>query len=149
MAAGGNDEIHGGRGNDTILGGRGSDTIIGGRGNDTATGGPGADRFVFNKLSDGIDTITDFGDQDTLDLTGLLDQVFDPGNAGDFVQRTTDAQGNTTVSVDLDGAGAEHVPVDIAILQGVGAADSINVSVGAINVNIVDEPAPVNGAVEV
>jgi len=133
----------------TLVGGDGNDILIGGSGNDTLTGGPGADRFVFSKLSDGIDTITDFGSQDTLDLTGLLIGAFNPGNAGNFVQRSTDAQGNTTVSVDLDGAGTQYAPVDIAILQGVGAADSINVSIGAFNLNLVEEPALINGAVDV
>ncbi|MEM9273742.1 MAG: cadherin domain-containing protein [Cyanobacteria bacterium P01_F01_bin.143] len=45
----------------------GDDTLEGGLGNDSLTGNNGADTFVFNSLSEGIDTITDFnlteGDQ--------------------------------------------------------------------------------------
>ena len=45
----------------------GDDTLEGGLGNDNLTGNDGADTFVFNSLSEGIDTITDFnlteGDQ--------------------------------------------------------------------------------------
>ncbi len=47
-------------GDDTINAGGGNDTLIGGAGNDTLTGSTGADAFVFNLVSDGVDTITDF-----------------------------------------------------------------------------------------
>ena len=43
-----------------ISGGAGNDTLIGGGGNNTLIGGLGADKFVFNNLSEGIDTIQDF-----------------------------------------------------------------------------------------
>ena len=75
----GNDEIIGGAGNDSLQGKAGDDILIGdsngtlpdgfvggddtlegGKGNDTLTGNNGADTFVFNPLSNGIDTITDF-----------------------------------------------------------------------------------------
>ncbi|AOX01713.1 hypothetical protein BJP34_21745 [Moorena producens PAL-8-15-08-1] len=38
----------------------GDDILEGGEGNDTLTGNGGADTFVFNSLSEGVDTITDF-----------------------------------------------------------------------------------------
>ena len=38
----------------------GNDTLIGGEGNDTLTGNDRADTFVFNSVTEGIDTITDF-----------------------------------------------------------------------------------------
>ena len=56
----GNDRIRGGFGNDTITGGIGNDTIVGGWGNDLITGGEGSDRFHFEVLGQGGDTITDF-----------------------------------------------------------------------------------------
>jgi Ca2+-binding RTX toxin-like protein len=56
----GDDVMYGEGGNDELYGGDGNDTLIGGFGNDTLTGGAGADTFVFNYLSEGIDTITDF-----------------------------------------------------------------------------------------
>ena len=58
--AGGDDELYGGRDNDTLNGGAGDDLLVGGVGNDVLTGGAGADTFRFVRLTDGIDTITDF-----------------------------------------------------------------------------------------
>jgi Ca2+-binding RTX toxin-like protein len=49
-------------GNDVLNGGNGNDTLIGGAGNDSITGGLGADHFVFNTLTSGIDTISDFNE---------------------------------------------------------------------------------------
>ncbi|MFN6563624.1 MAG: beta strand repeat-containing protein [Nostoc sp. ChiSLP01] len=56
----GNDTLLGTTSADTINGKLGNDTITGNKGNDTLTAGGGKDRFVYN-VSDGIDTITDFG----------------------------------------------------------------------------------------
>jgi serralysin len=55
-----NDTLLGYSGNDNLSGGDGDDSLTGGDGLDTLTGGMGADRFEFNSLSEGIDTITDF-----------------------------------------------------------------------------------------
>ncbi len=55
-----NNRLVGNAGNDTISGGFGNDSIIGGEGNDVLTGGIGADKFIFNSLKDGIDTIKDY-----------------------------------------------------------------------------------------
>lgn len=56
----GSNILSGGAGNDTLNGDDGNDTLVGGAGNDTLNGGSGYDTFVFNSLSEGIDTITDF-----------------------------------------------------------------------------------------
>ena len=56
----GNDTISGNSANNVLTGNGGMDTLVGGFGNDNLTGGAGADTFVFNSLSEGIDTITDF-----------------------------------------------------------------------------------------
>jgi hypothetical protein len=74
--------------------------------------------------SEGANLITDFGSADTLDLTGLLDDVFDPesDNIEDFVRATTNTlTGETTVAVDIDGPGGPAQFADIAVLQGIGA----------------------------
>ncbi|MBW4456286.1 MAG: matrixin family metalloprotease [Nostoc indistinguendum CM1-VF10] len=56
-----NDTIVGDAGwNNILRGGAGNDNLSGLGGNDTLTGGAGADRFLFNSVSEGIDTITDF-----------------------------------------------------------------------------------------
>jgi hypothetical protein len=66
---------------DTIIGGARADSITGGLGGDTMTGGGAADVYVIDQdtgseaavvgvaLSAGFDTITDFGSDDTIDLT--------------------------------------------------------------------------------
>jgi Ca2+-binding RTX toxin-like protein len=82
--AAGNDSLVGGNGNDNLLGGTGVDTLTGGAGNDLLTGGTGndlltggtnADRFIFNSLTEGVDTITDFsvaqGDKIQISLSGF------------------------------------------------------------------------------
>ena len=56
-------------GNDTINGGAGNDILIGGAGNDTLTGGAGNDQFVFNKITEGLDQITDFSLGDHVDFS--------------------------------------------------------------------------------
>jgi Ca2+-binding RTX toxin-like protein len=57
---GGNDTLNGGNGDDQLLGNGGEDYLIGDAGNDILTGGTGRDYFVFESLSQGIDTIKDW-----------------------------------------------------------------------------------------
>ena len=60
--------------NDTLIGTTGDNVIAGGAGADKLTGGAGADTFVFNFMSEGVDTITDFVsgiDRFRTPLTGL------------------------------------------------------------------------------
>ncbi len=66
----GNDTLDGGEGVDTLWGGRGDDTLRGGRGDDWMSGGIGADTFAF-AVGDGHDRISDFGDGDTIRITGV------------------------------------------------------------------------------
>ena len=78
----GNDQIDGGTGNDHLFGNEGDDTLIGGSGNDMLkggtgadelTGGEGADSFIYGRLSEGGDTITDFTvGEDVLDLREVM-----------------------------------------------------------------------------
>ena len=60
IGAAGNDIIIGSTANNSLTGGGGDDYLTGGRGNDVLFGGVGADKFIFNSLSEGIDTIKDF-----------------------------------------------------------------------------------------
>jgi Ca2+-binding RTX toxin-like protein len=55
-----NNTLTGNGGNDTLTGGSGNDILVGGNGNDSLTGSAGLDQFVFNTLSEGLDTINDF-----------------------------------------------------------------------------------------
>jgi Ca2+-binding RTX toxin-like protein len=47
-------------GNNHLYGGPGNDQLHSGAGNNTLSGGPGADKFFFEALPTGVDTITDF-----------------------------------------------------------------------------------------
>ncbi len=70
----GNDTLTGGGGNDILEGGWGNDTLAGGGGNDDLTGGRGDDTFVFtndSSSSNDVDTIQDFSDGDTIQLSGF------------------------------------------------------------------------------
>lgn len=61
------DRFFGGSADDNFDGGAGNDLIAGGIGDDILTGGAGNDCFVINKGCD-IDRVTDFSQDDTLDL---------------------------------------------------------------------------------
>jgi serralysin len=67
-------------GNDVIRGFGGNDTIDGGAGADVLTGGTGNDTFIFNHIEIG-DLITDFGSSDTIDLSGLGNDLHFIGDA--------------------------------------------------------------------
>lgn len=131
--AGGNDEAHGGAGDDSLDGGDGTDLLYGGDGDDTLYGkagldtmhgGDGADTFVFETASafSDIDVIRDFsvGDDDVLDLTDILDTVYDPMTdaISDFVE-FTESSGSTFVSVDRDGTGGTYSMAQIVKLENV------------------------------
>jgi len=117
----GADVLVGGAGNDSLIGQGGNDVLSGAAGNDTLAGGPGADRFDFNSASEGTDSVMDFKriDGDKLDIRDVL-VGYNPGtsNLNEFVQFALSG-GNTTVSVDANGAagGASFTP--LATLQGV------------------------------
>lgn len=66
------DTLDGLGGNDTLNGLTGDDTLNGGSGNDLLIGGVGADLFIFSQGS-GVDTISDFGGGDRIDLRDLSD----------------------------------------------------------------------------
>ena len=118
---GGDDTIHGGSGNDTIFGQEGDDRITGGEGDDTLYGGSGADDFIFEAITDGVDTIKDFdiAEGDVLDVSALLigyDALQDSIN--DFVF-TTEVAGDTIISVDANGSGNIANAQQIAVLESV------------------------------
>ncbi|GAA0283742.1 retention module-containing protein [Pseudomonas rhodesiae] len=105
----GNDILFGQGGNDTLSGGAGNDILVGGKGNDILTGGAGADTFVWLKgdtnTNGGFDRITDFkhSEGDKLDLSDLL-QGNNDNNLSKYLQLTTDASGNSTLSVSSTGS---------------------------------------------
>lgn len=63
------DDLLGGDGDDTLIGGVGRDTLNGGVGNDLLTGGSSPDTFILT-AGEGMDTITDFTNSDSIGLSG-------------------------------------------------------------------------------
>ena len=97
--------LFGDAGNDQLFGGAGDDRLFGGAGDDELTGGAGNDTFVLLKDDSGTDTIRDFADGDTIDLTDLV--VGEDAEAellfGD------DGNGNATVAL-------ESAPNDVRVV---------------------------------
>jgi VCBS repeat-containing protein len=127
-----NDTVSGGAGNDTISTGSGNDILDGGTGHDTLIGGAGSDTYVFKgplplSAADS-DTITGFtvaapgSGGDVLDLHDVLPVAAqgqtDLGTLGAYIN-VASGGGNTTVSIDADGAGSAATPVLVVTLQGV------------------------------
>ena len=111
VGGGGNDLLNGKDDYfDTLHGGTGKDTLDCGRGKDILTGGTGADRFVFDSVADGLDTITDFNSAQS-DLIQISASGFGGiTNTNDFSFNSA----NNTLSFKQD---------QIAILQGVTTFD--------------------------
>ncbi len=118
---------------ETLTGSAGPDRMIGNGGTDQLTGNGGADEFVYRKLGDGRDTITDFTPgEDRLVLTELFagSELDYAGAIANQYLSFGSRNGDSYVLVDLDGAaGNQNRPIAIAVLQGVAQealADSRN-----------------------
>ncbi|MEN8108316.1 MAG: type I secretion C-terminal target domain-containing protein, partial [Pseudomonadota bacterium] len=131
MLTGGNegDEIHGRGGDDVLVGGGGDDIFIGGGGNDRLSGDAGADTFIIRSTGEGIDTVTDYdnNESDILDISDIL-VGFDPDNdsLSDFVSITSDGA-DATVAVDPSGSGVAYA--DIALLSNITAGTMVTIQV--------------------
>jgi Ca2+-binding RTX toxin-like protein len=140
----GDDEIIGGAGNDALSGHGGADRLFGergivlrgGGGDDLLNGGAGQDRLIGNSGSDvfqidrlgrSVDDVEGFEDGpggDILDLSGVLD--IDGGDVEDFV-RLSEVEGDTTVEVNRDGAGADfRAAVNLVGTTGLDLATLVN-----------------------
>ncbi|WP_193198437.1 calcium-binding protein [Nostoc sp. MG11] len=78
-----NNRLEGRDGSDAISGGFGNDFIAGGKGDDILTGGFGADKFFFNNVKEGLDTIKDynFAQNDVIQVSKV---GFGTTNVSDF-----------------------------------------------------------------
>lgn len=98
------------------------DNVIldGGLGEDNLNGDVGIDIFDLNN-NDAVDTIYDFdaAGRDQLDVSDLI-SGYDPlaDDLNDFIQ-LTEASGDTTISIDSDGASGGTNYVDVAVLDGI------------------------------
>ncbi|MEQ1674110.1 MAG: type I secretion C-terminal target domain-containing protein, partial [Candidatus Nitrotoga sp.] len=119
------DQIMTGNGGvDVLSGGFGSDTLTGYVGYDILTGGLGSDRFVYNSVNDGTDTITDFtsgAGGDVLDLTvvlgsftGITPTTHANAFTGGFLQFIASGT-DTLVQVDSDGGGDSYISLAVLI----------------------------------
>ena len=121
----GNDILRGGGGNDILNGGAGIDRIVGGDGADEMTGGSGSDTFVFVAGPSAVDVIKDFnlGDGDILDISALIKGTF-AGNESSYLS-LRESGGNTILSLDRDGAGADFAAQDFVVLEGMTGLDLV------------------------
>ena len=108
------DTLTGGAGANTLNGGAGADVLIGGDGGDAINMGVAADNAQdnvrFGAASEFGDTITNFdangtaAEIDMVQLTGVLNTLFDDGTDDDnFTFVTDDNVNNNNVAVDLNG----------------------------------------------
>ena len=128
---GGDDGLVGDAGDDLLLGGEGNDRLSFSVGSDTLIGGAGRDEFGSSATDvtslDPADLVADFeigAGGDVVDLsaffpdsTTAVDVLANPGN---YIQ-TSIVNGNTVISVDLDGAGGAGGFFEVCVLQGVSA----------------------------
>ncbi len=116
----GKDFLKGDSGDDVLVGGNGADTLVGSTGADTLTGGNGPDTFEYRKVTDGGDLITDFENNDKIDLSQLLAQVGYTGSDPftDGYLGLSEKNGNTLVTFDADGSGGPKSATDLVTLEG-------------------------------
>ena len=122
------DDLRGSAGKDSLYGGGGDDDISGGTGKDILTGGDGADRFAFSEMgSSNRDTILDysFADNDMIDVSALLDAVFDgPSNVANFARLTAVGQ-DLVLQVDVNGPTEGAAWSDVAYLSGASVVGQV------------------------
>ncbi len=142
---GGDDTINGGTGDDVLDGGADDDTLDGGADDDTLTGGTGDDVFV---VSDGADTITDFGTGET----GTINDGDQTNN--DFVDLSGFYNATTLAAVNAAGLG-DNFNSEIAMLRadaadgtidGVIGGTDYSAQIGDIDLTIENGGASVTGA---
>ncbi|TPH14270.1 type I secretion C-terminal target domain-containing protein, partial [Litorilituus lipolyticus] len=112
----GHDTLNGGLGDDLLMGGSGDDVLIGGAGNDKLRGSSGSDTFYFGSDSadNSIDTIVDFENGDTLDLSDLLEgESATADNLAEYLQFSFDGT-DTVISIDKDKDGSTDLTIKLS-----------------------------------
>jgi Ca2+-binding RTX toxin-like protein len=102
----GADRLDGNNDNDSLSGGEGADRINAGNGADTLTGGNGADRFDFHSNDSnafGLDVITDFEQNDKINLSDFGTRNFSNASTSFNGAVTTVTLANTDFQVSLNG----------------------------------------------
>ncbi len=114
------DYLNGLAGNDTLLGNGGNDVLVGGAGDDVLTGGAGSDRFIFQSVNDGHDTITDFVagfGGDVINLDALFDSIV-PGADEATRLGYVDISATGELTIDIGGGTISTFSVTSASLIG-------------------------------
>ena len=120
--------IEGTPGRDVLTGTNANDRITGFRGRDTLTGGAGADEFVYTRIRDRFDLITDFEiGSDKIVLTDVFDRLNYSGSdpIADRYLRLFASVGNnnnTIIFIDPDGLGSSR-PRPLLVAETVSVAD--------------------------
>ncbi len=136
--------LSGGAAKDKMNGRGGDDILIGGEGADRMTGGAGADIFRYETETDatllGFDWITDFSDDDTIDLYAIdADSTVAGDQAFSFIGNATFGQiagqlrtfqqtpGNWMIEADLNGDGIADFAIQVTLegLTEITSADFI------------------------
>ena len=120
-------DFQGTPGRNVIVGTPGNDIIIASTGRDMLTGLEGNDTFVYNRLTDAGDIITDFTPgQDLLDFNGVMESIgfsgIDPLASG-YITFSQSGRNNTLVNIDPDGSGGSASPRAFILLQNVFPSD--------------------------
>lgn len=113
------DWFRGDKRDNSINGGAGDDFIRGLTGDDTLTGGEGSDTFFWRSSDtrDSLDTIVDFSlNEDVLEFD--LGYGLDMDSADEWLS-LSESDGNTIVSIDLDGDGSAYDSTEVVTLAGV------------------------------
>ncbi len=112
------EDVFAGDGNDRIIGNDAANRLAGGRGADTLTGGTGADVFVYQRLADAGDRITDFAPRDGFALGALFKTIGYAGSTpfADGWAALDRSKSGTALMIDPDGPGAA-TPVLLAWLE--------------------------------
>ncbi len=119
-------EIVGSSENDFITGTKAGDIIIGLEAEDTLTGGLGSDQFVYNRLADAGDVITDFevgNDQIVLtELFANLDYHGSDAMVDGYIQLVQENSG-VGVNIDPDGLNGQESFIPLTFVEGVSLAE--------------------------
>ena len=118
--------IEGTPGRDVLTGTNARDRITGFQGRDTLTGGGGADEFVYTRIGDRLDWITDFEvGSDKIVLTEVFDRLNNSGSdlIAERYLRLFAARGDDTIIfIDPDGMGSRP-PRPLLLAENVSVTD--------------------------
>ena len=144
-----NNVLIGNNNNNVLTGGDGNDVLYGLGGDDTLTGGTGADVFKFDAGISGVDTVTDFGQGDTLKFVGMsfgtaaIVATMPSGASGLGKIHVISANGTTTLEI---GTGIDSNPVATVKLVGTYTAADFEVSGDSISLRSVTPNQAPSGA---